>query len=349
VNILYVNVHNVDYPRNRLIRSSLEAAVHDIDVVTRHDMKFFLAECARLLWICLFRRSNYDVVVLSVLFVQYAPVARIIAWRFNAPLVVDMFVRMYETNVGDWQRVSRRSIRARLYKSADSFAVWASDVLLTDTDVRAEALGAPLTKKVFNLPVGAPTWASPTPLPSVPRINVLYYGNYIALHGLEYVVRGLARRGVDDLDIVFIGEGELRPKVEDLAISLGLAGGIKFVDSVPERQLASAIGAAHVVLGVFGSSEKAASVIANKVWQGLACGRYVVTRESAALEEIRNLVSDALVTVDIQDEDGLSAALAEVRERITSGRIPNVAVSGDLQSYTEERYNEFVSFMSKVA
>ena len=88
------------------------------------------------------------------------------------------------------------------------------------------------------------------------------------------------------------------------------------------------------MLGVFGTSAKAGSVIANKVWQGLACGRVVVTRRSAALDEIAGLVGGQLVTV----EPGSSAAIETALGSID----PGVAVRGDpaarLQEYVDRRF-----------
>ncbi|MET8272471.1 hypothetical protein [Streptomyces sp. NPDC005096] len=74
----------------------------------------------------------------------------------------------------------------------------------------------------------------------------------------------------------------------------------------------SHIHASDVVLGVTGPSLKAASVIANKVWQGLAFGRVVITSEDLpALAEIEQIVGQALVQVPLQPspEENLEQAI----------------------------------------
>lgn len=48
-------------------------------------------------------------------------------------------------------------------------------------------------------------------------------------------------------------------------------------------------------------------MVANKVWQGLACGRVVVTQRSSALDDVAEAVGDQLVQV----EPGRAGALAD--------------------------------------
>src|SRR5690606_7752009 len=68
---------------------------------------------------------------------------------------------------------------------------------------------------------------------------------------------------------------------------------LRWVDWIDYTDLRREIAAADVCLGIFGTSDKAASVIPNKVFQVLAAGRPLITRDSPAIRE--------LVEHDMQD------------------------------------------------
>ena len=194
----------------------------------------------------------------------------------------------------------------------------------------------------MTLPVGAPAWAVSAGLSNVSaQTEVLYYGNYIPLHGLEYVLESIRRlRNPDDFNFVFVGEGEGRPPIESLARELGIFERIDFRDSVPEHELHPLISRAHVVLGVFGESEKAATVIANKVWQGLASGRVVTTRRTTALLELEEHVGvGQLRIVETSDDEALTRVLENVsRDRLAGDPLTYPNTARALELYVQQRY-----------
>jgi glycosyltransferase involved in cell wall biosynthesis len=80
-----------------------------------------------------------------------------------------------------------------------------------------------------------------------------------------------------------LGDGPLRSRCE----SAGRGSENLFFEAwLPYEQLPQRIGRADIVLGIFGDSAKASRVIPNKVYQALACGRPVVTRDSEAYPSI---------------------------------------------------------------
>ena len=88
---------------------------------------------------------------------------------------------------------------------------------------------------------------------------------------------------------------------------------------VDYAELSSLIGRADICLGIFGTSQKAASVIPNKVYQCLASGRHVVTRRSPAMEEIYFERQPGLTLV----EAGSSEALMKgIKDAVATGCQP---------------------------
>ncbi|WP_144756145.1 glycosyltransferase [Curtobacterium pusillum] len=234
-------------------------------------------------------------------------------------MVVDSFVGRHETVIGDWGSASPHSLRSVLARLVDRVAIHLADLALIDTEVRAQRLrtahGLPRSR-VLSIAVGAPSWAMSTAIPATrdyEPLRVLYYGWYIPLHGVPTVVKALAAT-TRDIRLTLVGEADHAGGVRDtraLARALAVDGRCHFLDAaVSSKTLASLVAEADVVLGVFGGSVKAAGVIPNKVWQGLAMGRAVVTRQSPALAALsRRLPPGQLVTVPPEDPKTLARAL----------------------------------------
>lgn len=309
------------YPRNQAVRNYMSRQGFEVVVIPRQDRRLFLIAWAGLVVRALKYRGPFDIVILSEFSIQYAVSAKLISLRFGCPLIIDAFVGLHESIVGDWETVRPSSIRAIGLFAVDRLAACLANFLLIDTNIRRQALLERTRTPVLTLPVGAPTWAQPEP-PSCRgngRIRVLYYGNYIPLHGLQYVMDNIkALKNRERFEFVFVGNGSLRPGIEAQVDELEMENVISFCDAVEVDELVREIYAANVVLGVFGESPKASSVLANKVWQGLACGRLVVTRKSEALRELGMLPSNQVLAVDIEKRFDLARVLEFVADQYGS-------------------------------
>jgi glycosyltransferase involved in cell wall biosynthesis len=109
--------------------------------------------------------------------------------------------------------------------------------------------------------------------PSTRPFTVLYHGAYLPLHGTEYIVE--AARMTQDENILwdFLGWGVYKAETEAKAVGIK---NIRFLDKVPYTEVPKVICAHDVVLGVFGTTEKASRVIGNKVYECMACARPTV-------------------------------------------------------------------------
>ena len=87
-------------------------------------------------------------------------------------------------------------------------------------------------------------------------------------------------------------------------------------ERVSSAELVSMAEQADVILGVFGTSAKAASVIPYKVQQGLALNLPVVTRETVDLQSDPDA---GLITVPPGDPDALADALEALLQRRAEG------------------------------
>ena len=139
---------------------------------------------------------------------------------------------------------------------------------------------------------------------------ILWYLTYIPLHGFETVARAAALLADDGRTFRLVGDGQQRAAAEKLAHELGLTN-IEFVAPIPEAELPAEIARASICLGVFGTSDKAARVVPNKVFQCAAAGRAVDHRGHAGGHQ--RAFGDALVTVPVGDAPALADAIRDLR------------------------------------
>lgn len=342
----YGRVWDPSYPRNARIRAYLAETFGADIAVNRRWEGSRLRRIPHDVGSLLFGLGGKQLYILGEFSIPYAVVLWAVARLNRGVFVVDGFVGQYETMVEDWKKVRPGTPRARWYALADRLAYRLADLVLIDTRVRARALAASYPgTEVLSLPVGAPGWARPAPGGGQRdgRVEVLYYGNYIPLHGLPVVLKAVERAAREvDLRVTLVGHGTPRADIERQAAGLAIDGVCRFMDPVPEEELAGFLSEADIVLGIFGDSDKARTVIANKVWQGLASGKAVVTRSSPALAEIADACGDQLVQVDGTDDEELVAALAEALVAISARRDGiEAGTASALEAYVASEYDAF--------
>ena len=103
-----------------------------------------------------------------------------------------------------------------------------------------------------------------------------------------------------------MGDGAGKSACQDAAAGLD---NVFFEARIPYAELPARIRRADILLGVFGTTQKAGRVIPNKVFQALAAGRPVVTQRSAAYPEPAP-TSSAMAFVPPGDPQALADAVA---------------------------------------
>jgi len=261
---------------------------------------------------------DYDVLVVG--YVGHADVllAKALSAFRRRPVVLNGLISLYDTVVTDRGLVPPGGVRAGLLRWLDRTAFRRADRVLMDTDAHgrhvAETYGVP-PERFWRVWVGAdPTGLPerPPPEPADGPVSVLYFGTYIALHGVDTILEA-ARRLKDRRDIRFtlLGRGQ------GLEAARARGADLPHVAFDPRwvgrNELLEAVAASHVCLGVFGTGGKAARVIPCKVYDALAMGRPVVTADTPAARELLTDGADALL-VPPGDAEALAAALATLAD-----------------------------------
>lgn len=235
--------------------------------------------------------------------------------RQGVPLIFDPLISAYDKQVWERAKLSAESAAARRLLAWERALFAKADLVLADTACHADfferTLGA-AKEKLRVVYVGADeTLFKPEPVRAgTGPVDVLFYGSFIPLHGAEVIVAAARLYRGPPVRWCLLGDGPSKAACQ--AAGAGLANVI-FEDPVPYAQLPARIHRAELLLGVFGTTEKAGRVIPNKVFQALACGRAVITRTSDAYPADAS-ASEALCFVTPGDPHALAEAVAELAE-----------------------------------
>lgn len=213
------------------------------------------------------------------------------ALRWPAPILFAPLVSITETLIDDRKVHSAGSATARFVGGLDRLSLRLPNRVIIDTQAHRRYLIDRLGAKEESIScwyLGADRRVF---RPYAPRrrggpLRVLFYGQFLPLHGVDVILAAMARLAADPgYEFTVVGTGPERRRVlQDLPRPA--ADRLRLIEWVSYDQLGELIAGADLCLGTFGSSAKAMMVIPNKVYQAAAVGRAVLTADTPALREI---------------------------------------------------------------
>lgn len=220
-------------------------------------------------------------------------IATFIGRMREIPVVWDVFISLYDTIVEDRKLLRPRSMAARILHSLERRALHRVDLAFMDTQSHARRV-----ELLFGLPSGScgAVWVGTetehfapagTTFPRAHNapLQVLFYGQFIPLHGISTIVEAARILRDAPVEWTLIGRGQEAARIRAMLQRDPLPK-VHWVEWIDYDKLRSWIVEADLCLGIFGSSKKAASVIPNKVFQIVAAGRPLITRDSPAIREL---------------------------------------------------------------
>ncbi len=314
VRICYFGHYDPSYSRNRVILKALQRAGACVVEVCDHSQGI------RRWWNLLVSglAANFNIMFVGFPGHTDVPLAWLIASLKRRPLVFDAFLSMYDTAVFDRRTVPPNSLRAKRLFLTDKFACLMAKIVLLDTESHIRYF-----VDTFRLPAGKfrRVWVGTDDdvmcpkgvSPSDKDFTVFFYGSYIPLHGVQYIVKAahLLEIRKERVSFVLVGSGQTFSEVSRLAEDLQVRS-VRFVERVPYERLAEMMSESHVCLGIFGTTPKAARVIPNKVFDALAVGRPVVTADTPAVREVFTH-GENIWLVPAGDEKALTEAILTLK------------------------------------
>jgi glycosyltransferase involved in cell wall biosynthesis len=197
-----------------------------------------------------------------------------------------------------------------------------------------------------------PPIVTPTSSPAEEKpFRVLFFGQFIPLHGIETMIRAAQQIQDDGFHWIFIGRGQVEEQIRAM-LEITPVQNLEWISWVLHEEIASWIQRADICLGIFGSSDKAGRVIPNKVFEILSCGAPLITRDSRAIRELIQPPIEGIYLVPPADPEALVHALhtakAELHRQVVTGsrfdqirkQIHPIAIGKALMDLFQERLLE---------
>jgi len=278
--ILFTGKSDFKYNRVRVLLAGL-AELQDIELCffpikskTSFDKKAFIA-----------KQNEVDFI--------YIPPFRHIDVRFikkfsTKPIVFDPLISKYLTKAVDYRHFWKGPIKYWL----DKIPFDKCDILLADTQAHKDYFVRKFSiasSKIGVLPIGVDTslfQRNESYISNNALFRVGFYGSFVPLQGMPKIIE-VANILKDENDIVFdiIGSGYDYNQSIKLIKKYKLEN-VNLLGWADYEVLSSMIAGFDVCLGIFGDSEKADSVIPNKVFHYASLGKCIISKNTKGINEL---------------------------------------------------------------
>lgn len=308
--VCYFGTYRANYARNRIMIEGLRR--NGVDVIECHEKLWDGIEDRvetvgggwkrpRFWWRMLRTYSqlvrqylnviDHDIVVVGYPGQFDVFIAALVSRLRGTPLVWDIFMSIYLISI-ERGLDTKSPAAVTLLRWIERLACRLPDLLILDTEEYVNWFdrthGVPAER--FRLvPTGADSRIF-QPATSRQEHNGLfraaYYGTFIPNHGVEYIIEA-AHLLADDptIRLELIGRGPDRDTAQTLASRYGL-NNVDFVDWLEPAALRQRIAEVDVCLGVFGTTPQSLMTVQNKIYEGLALGKPIITGDGPAVRDV---------------------------------------------------------------
>ncbi len=277
------------------------------------------------------------------------PVAKIL----NVKLVFNPLLIIYTGFAEEQGILNKNSFMGFVAKHGESLLYNMCDMVFADTPLQEQFLIKRLNvnpKKIRVLPIGADDrYYKYTPYTNTEKkLNVMYYGLYSPIHGVDYIIEA-ARILKNDKDIIFtfVGNGNTFQRNYSRAQELGLKNCV-FYNNTPLDEHPAIIEKGDIFLGFLEKHPSVDRIIPNKIYQGLALNKVVLTADAPVTKSLfkhkENMYlvqpADAKVLanslVELKNNPVLRKHIAETGNRLFNDEFKPLKVVTKLLKFIDE-------------
>jgi len=334
--VCYFGTYRAEYNRNKIMISALQSA--GVDVIICHENLWHSIEdrvrvtaggwrSPKFWWRVIktytklifrsFSIGKFDVLIVGYPGQFDVFLAKLICGLKRKPLVWDVFMSIYLVAIERRLEESKYSA-VNLLKKIERNALGIPDLLIQDTHQYVEWFQQNYhiqTERFRLVPTGADDSIfndSRNFDINIPMLRVLYYGTFIANHGLDHILEAakiLSSR--EDIEFLFIGDGPEKARIIQQAEAENLEN-VTFSDWCSQNELVEQIVSADLCLGAFGSTPQSLMTVQNKIYECMACGKTVITGTSPAI--LAQFTDEVELKICERDGKSISKAILELKE-----------------------------------
>ena len=302
--VCYFGTYEKNYSRNKTMIEGLR--LNGVDVLECHydiwknkeskvSLKIFsririvfsyLMSCACLL-VKFFSLKKIDIFIVGYPGFFDVFVLKFLTFFKPKKIIFDAYLSFFDSFVNDRKVVRADGFMAKILWLVDKRACALADMVFLDTDEHIKYFCQEfnlMPEKFIKIPIGGSGKVAILKN-SDNQTNVIFFGKYIPLHGIETIIKAAdVLRNEKEIIFNMYGDGQTKKLAVDQAKKLKLYC-VKFHGFTPYEKLAEIISRADIGLGIFGLTEKAGRVIPNKVYEMMASKIPFISRESKAIRE----------------------------------------------------------------
>lgn len=342
--VCYFGTYRDKYPRNQILINGLRmqgVIVYECHAKLWQGIKdrvqiasggwvkpVFWLRILKAYWHLLWKHTRipeYDVMLIGYPGQFDTFLGRVLSWWRRRPMVLDVLMSLYL--VAEERGLTRKSPgTARIIFWLEKTGLHLPELLITENSVYEAYVRQKYSlpaDRFQHVPHGADEriYHPRSVYPPADCFRVTYHGMYLPSHGLDVIIKAaILLRDQKAIAFHFYGDGPERARIEAIANEKQL-NNVSFHGFVDREELLNGIARSHICLGVFGSTRQSYSTIQNKVWEGLAMGRAVISGDSLTLREALTH-KEHIFLIKREDASALAKAIltlkedASLRERI---------------------------------
>ncbi len=236
------------------------------------------------------RIGDYDIMLIGYPGQFDTYVAKIFTWAAKKPMALDILMSLHL--IAEERGLTKKSpFTGQLIFWLEKGGLKLPDLLIAENAEYEEyycnkyKLSRTRFKRVSHGADDQVFFPRPHLHPPKDCFRVLYHGTFVPSHGLETIIQAAEHlQSHPEIQFDFYGVGQEQPKIKLLAKKLNL-NNVTFHSWVEMEDLLNAMAQSHVLLGVFGTTKQSYCTIQNKVWEGLALCRPVITGDAKTIRD----------------------------------------------------------------